>query len=810
MASQSNKRGAGPHEDEAPSKRGPGRPKNSDHGSEFPEGSIQRRLARSLLNQNPVLTYKTKEAWVKATSHPMDSEVSSTGEDEEAIEREWQTLNAKPPRGFKSNQHNPFLNLFKVCMRLYQTTPVALFSPIFRLRYHSLSRRSNDNPWIYSNNFCNTLTSILVHPCWGTDRDWVIIALTWTVICRLDDRKPWIYESEGFNPEDCPVLKRVFRYIGKIEDGGQLSVSYHELHTIAREAVAEKGRGKPSDLSNLLYRIGELVPQERGPKPENNPESRVLHGATVYPVSGWDLKVVIKAIDSTAFSHCNLSVEDALKAWKLEFGNKETPTIHDLPWVFESSHKAVLRHMRANGLGSSFESRQEGQASSEPPHNEEEEEEGQASSDSSDRQEEDAASQVDPHLPRPTQSSSDEGRDTDAGNHGDELPPSLYPDEGGIDLGSTGDHAGLEADEDAEYMAGLRRRAPTPPATSQLGASRLRRSGLRFSGATHSANFSSPYESFGQLQSQTESRLEREIQLQGETIETLQRTAKALQGADQRQNQHIQALQRSEQIHVKAIKYLNGEITGLKTKVSLLQQQSSATQNTVASSQPSEPSQRTTLEPARLAVNNVADSRGPSNSSLEQDPASVPTREPESQPTQEEPSKAQGSTPEPASTSIESSHYKDKARNQELSHNATYEMTALRKRPSSVEEDWLMRQLWTGFKDIEYCIYAFPTNSYAIAIPARKPVIKTARHYPIAIPVRKPTIRTAQQLISTASYNALKKHRQSASPFDQPRQQISVKHIGQAHLSQHIAAAPWMNCEDFEVCDTVSAEHRSG
>ncbi|KAL5598133.1 hypothetical protein FOBRF1_011926 [Fusarium oxysporum] len=339
---QRNKRRASGRQEDEPAKK-KGRPSKADLTSQVPSDAIHRVKARRMLEKYSPLRdtgddldgyYRELVSWhVDAQWGP---------EDDDAIAVEWdQSPQKANSLVFKPAQHGSLLTLFKVCLRLYKTTPITILSPYHSLRYHPVSPNGMGNKWVYSKSFCDELTALIVHPFWESDADLFATALQWTVICRLDDRRLW----SGRLNKPCTALDSVYEEVQRCyEHNEALSCSYHEMHASERELILERGES-PGEWSDLFYRIGELASKVTAAKPDD--EFLRLLGLPVLPVTISDLRLLNEALSSTELRpEWNYTVEEALQGWNAEVSGQELPGMKKLPLVFEIAWKSVLRYVR--------------------------------------------------------------------------------------------------------------------------------------------------------------------------------------------------------------------------------------------------------------------------------------------------------------------------------------------------------------------------------------------------------------------------------------------------------------------------------
>ncbi|KAF5643746.1 uncharacterized protein FTJAE_3044 [Fusarium tjaetaba] len=342
-ARSSERRAPSRHEDEPPAKR-KGRPRKADQTSQGPSTAMNRVQARRLVKKYPALkkTGDDVDAFYREIiSWRVDS--GWDAEDDEAIDAQWERCGqrANSMGGFKKSQHSALLTMFKVCLRLFKSTPIQILSPYHSLRYYPVSNNGCGNRWIYNKTFCDDFTALMVHPFWESDTDLFATALQWTVICRLGDDRLWT----GRLNKPCPALDYVYSEVERCDEAQvSLPCSYHEMHVSERDRILERGES-PGEWSDLFFQIGDLASKQTEAKPKEDFLSML--GLPVLPVSIRDLSLLTAALDSTELGpQWNYSVKEASQAWKAEKSGAELPAMKDLPLVYEIAWKSVFRHVR--------------------------------------------------------------------------------------------------------------------------------------------------------------------------------------------------------------------------------------------------------------------------------------------------------------------------------------------------------------------------------------------------------------------------------------------------------------------------------
>ncbi|KAF5963032.1 hypothetical protein FCOIX_14006 [Fusarium coicis] len=299
------RRASSPHEDEPAAKR-KGRPKKADQTSQGPSTAMNRVQAKRMVKKYPVLKKTGGDVgafYREIISWHVDS--AWDAEDDDAIDAQWERCGQRAnSMEFNPSRNSSLLTMFKVCLRLFKSTPIQVLSPYHSLRYYPVSNNGFGNKWIYNKTFCDDFTSLMVHPFWESDTDLFATALQWTVICRLGDDRLWT----GQLNKPCPALDYV----------------YSEVERCAEAELASKQK--------------EAKPKE---------EFLRLLGLPVLPVSIRDLGLLADALNSTDLRpQWNYSIKKASEAWKAENSGQELPPMKHLPHVYEYAWKSVFRHVR--------------------------------------------------------------------------------------------------------------------------------------------------------------------------------------------------------------------------------------------------------------------------------------------------------------------------------------------------------------------------------------------------------------------------------------------------------------------------------
>ncbi|KAF4342764.1 hypothetical protein FBEOM_3286 [Fusarium beomiforme] len=263
---------------------------------------------------------------------------------EDAVAKMWHESPVKPPSSkINNHQHSPLRCLWRTSIQLLNVTPVQMISPLYTLRYQPDGKKDAGN-LIFSKKFSKALESLMVHPCFQEQADHLVQVLQFAVACRLDDRNVWpVPES---STTECPALKLFYE---ELEACGQSGAPQpiHRMHASARERALANG-DRISEWSEFLHHVGETVSNNKVRRPRIDEEFRHEMDWPVLPLTLWDLKILIQAVDTMKFRNreWRYTAENALSAWnEVSNGRSGAPTIKQLPEFYELATKNVFRQM---------------------------------------------------------------------------------------------------------------------------------------------------------------------------------------------------------------------------------------------------------------------------------------------------------------------------------------------------------------------------------------------------------------------------------------------------------------------------------
>ncbi|KAF9770851.1 hypothetical protein IL306_011540, partial [Fusarium sp. DS 682] len=232
-----------------------------------------------------------------------------------------------PPASTNSPKVNNFRWLWKVCLRVFNRSPVKLISPINGMKYRTVlppgSRQdaaTRPSEVIFSPDFSSQFTDLIVHPCWESGSVTFILALQFTVKCRTDNRAPWPSKKHADFDPTLTAIREMFDNLDGEAD------SLEEMFERARDSQPE---GTTSTFSDFLHFLGGQV--KRTPTDAKQPQEYL--GLQALPVTVKDLKTLKGAVKDFEWNveSWDCSPEEIFKAYKKEVGTAkdELPRDHE-------------------------------------------------------------------------------------------------------------------------------------------------------------------------------------------------------------------------------------------------------------------------------------------------------------------------------------------------------------------------------------------------------------------------------------------------------------------------------------------------
>ncbi|CZR40760.1 uncharacterized protein FPRO_10348 [Fusarium proliferatum ET1] len=176
-----------------------------------------------------------------------------------------------------------FKALWKVCLRVWRISPIALMSPMCGLKYFPLgSGRKRANQAVFSPEFSKLFATLITHPCWELEHEGFVLALQYLVKCRVDNRNPWPHKDA--KERECPAIDALFNMF---DGSGSGDRSLLEMQKSARQSIVGGG---VSVFSDFLDFIGQQV------KKDDTEQEKAYLDVPALPVTLGDIKALTDAV----------------------------------------------------------------------------------------------------------------------------------------------------------------------------------------------------------------------------------------------------------------------------------------------------------------------------------------------------------------------------------------------------------------------------------------------------------------------------------------------------------------------------------
>ncbi|RKL01648.1 hypothetical protein BFJ71_g4975 [Fusarium oxysporum] len=247
---------------------------------------------------------------------------------------------------------NEFRSLWKVCLRVFGWSPVLMISPMQGLKYRSVAKRAQqpgsshapenseppedaDQPdpiqdperpqpskgtkpseVIFPPDFSKLLTALIVHPCWEWDTVLFVLALQYTVKCRVDNREPWPHNELLYRVSSLRTLRSMF------DDPDREPVRIAEMFEAMHNSQLQ---GTGSRFSRFLHFLGGQVKST----PNDLTQPQTYLGVGALPVTIKDLRFLTAAVTEFDWGveSWNCSPDEVWRAYRAErgIGKDEVP-----------------------------------------------------------------------------------------------------------------------------------------------------------------------------------------------------------------------------------------------------------------------------------------------------------------------------------------------------------------------------------------------------------------------------------------------------------------------------------------------------
>ncbi|KAM0288259.1 hypothetical protein ACHAO9_007163 [Fusarium lateritium] len=176
-----------------------------------------------------------------------------------------------------------FTALWKVCLRVFNISPLTLISPAVGIRYAPATGRGAKpgSQIVFSRDFSQLLAALIVHPGLRRNALMFSMALQYAVKRRVDNRDAWPTKSLVIQ---CPAILAL-RQASHADDTG--STSIHEIHL----GVRRNDRIDPTPFSDFLIHLGSMVKKKAD-------DDQMFLGVPALPVTVHDLKLLTEAVST--------------------------------------------------------------------------------------------------------------------------------------------------------------------------------------------------------------------------------------------------------------------------------------------------------------------------------------------------------------------------------------------------------------------------------------------------------------------------------------------------------------------------------
>ncbi|KAH6991365.1 hypothetical protein BKA56DRAFT_652211 [Ilyonectria sp. MPI-CAGE-AT-0026] len=207
---------------------------------------------------------------------------------DDEMERSW---TESPELAGLNMRHGPVMAVWKICLRMFRCSPLAIITPLNALAYQPMTPTARRAPMaelsgFWGQTFCANLARIMSHSVWEGDPMLFMMALQFAVICRTDDRRVWKMPDAA----TCEALTNLRKAMDSAKEE-RLPLCIHKMHQDARDKAGDD-KLRPGIHSNLMDHLARLIEVEEGSHPTE------FQGFPVYAVNAQDLEMIQTAIDT--------------------------------------------------------------------------------------------------------------------------------------------------------------------------------------------------------------------------------------------------------------------------------------------------------------------------------------------------------------------------------------------------------------------------------------------------------------------------------------------------------------------------------
>jgi len=118
-----------------------------------------------------------KEGWTKEMADDVENRWNAYKDRDKLIDTE---------------KRRSLLPVYKICLRTMNCLPQQIISTRYGLKYQPTVDQKGKEVLVWTDQFCKTMCSLLVHPLWENNPRLLSVAIQYTVVSANDDRRDWL------------------------------------------------------------------------------------------------------------------------------------------------------------------------------------------------------------------------------------------------------------------------------------------------------------------------------------------------------------------------------------------------------------------------------------------------------------------------------------------------------------------------------------------------------------------------------------------------------------------------------------------
>ncbi|KAF5710643.1 hypothetical protein FMUND_9422 [Fusarium mundagurra] len=250
---------------------------------------------RFIRRTGPYVSYQpliTHEQWKGIIGSPIPPDRQTMGYQTSGW-KDFVDLMARNISEGRANTYDGHLELFIVCSRVYQCSPISIFSPLNGLSCDVPFSNQNvgddtESPWWSTAG--RTLTRILTHSVFRGNLNHFLTVIQYAIILRTDDRRRWVIAKRSPNDNMLEALRSNIKY-AEAED----AMLKRPVRELKHEVDAANTVDEPSVVWDIMSSL-EAIVQHPGTCASRNLQHL---GAPLYHATATDIKNVQLAIDNS-------------------------------------------------------------------------------------------------------------------------------------------------------------------------------------------------------------------------------------------------------------------------------------------------------------------------------------------------------------------------------------------------------------------------------------------------------------------------------------------------------------------------------